>query len=127
MAKILPAWKIARAANNKSALEMLRAQAYDLVLTGEETSGRQDVELLRQIRIVRPHVRLIIITSQSTPADVIAAMRGRAFSYFTEPYSLPAFEEMVLLDIRYINNWSVWMDFRIMAKTVPLLLFRRGV
>jgi lipopolysaccharide/colanic/teichoic acid biosynthesis glycosyltransferase len=38
-----------------------------------------------------------------------------------------SFEEMVLLDIRYINNWSVWMDFRIMAKTVPLLLFRRGV
>ena len=96
-AKVLPAWKIASAANNKSALEMLRAQPYDLVLTGEETSGRQDVELLRQIRIVRPHVRLIIITSQSTPADVIAAMRERAFSYFSEPYSMPAFEQMLLL------------------------------
>jgi anti-sigma regulatory factor (Ser/Thr protein kinase) len=96
-AKVLPAWKIARAANNKSALEMLRAQPYELVLTGEETSGRQDVELLRQIRIVRPHVRLIIITSQSTPADVIGAMRERAFSYFSEPYSMPAFEQMLLL------------------------------
>ena len=76
---------------------MLKAQPYDLVLTGEETSGKQDVELLRQIRLVRPHVRLIIITSQSTPADVIAAMRERAFSYFSEPYSMTAFEEMLLL------------------------------
>ena len=76
---------------------MLKTQPYDLVLTGEETSGKQDVELLRQIRIVRPHVRLIIITSQSTPADVIAAMRERAFSYFSEPYSMTAFEEMLLL------------------------------
>ena len=42
-------------------------------------------------------MRLIIITSQSTPADVIAAMRERAFSYFSEPYSMPAFEQMLLL------------------------------
>jgi anti-sigma regulatory factor (Ser/Thr protein kinase) len=97
VAKVLPAWKIARAANNKSAVEMLKTQPYDLVLTGEETSGKQDVELLRQIRLVRPHVRLIIITSQSTPADVIAAMRERAFSYFSEPYSMTAFEEMLIL------------------------------
>jgi anti-sigma regulatory factor (Ser/Thr protein kinase) len=97
VAKVLPAWKIARATNNRSAVEMLKTQPYDLVLTGEETSGKQDVELLRQIRIVRPHVRLIIITSQSTPADVIAAMRERAFSYFSEPYSMAALEEMLLL------------------------------
>ena len=46
VAKVLPAWQIARAANNKSAIEMLKARHYDLVLTGEETSGKQDVELL---------------------------------------------------------------------------------
>jgi anti-sigma regulatory factor (Ser/Thr protein kinase)/CheY-like chemotaxis protein len=97
VSKVLPAWNIARANNNKSALEMLKAKAYDLVLTGEETSGKQDVELLRQIRIVRPHVRLIIITSESTPADVIAAMRERAFSYFSAPYSMTTFEQMLLL------------------------------
>ena len=95
--KVLPGWQIARAVNNNSALEMLKLRAYDLVLTGEESSGRQDVDLLRKIRIVRPHVRLIIITSKSTPADVIAAMRERAFSYFSEPYSMATFEQMLHL------------------------------
>jgi DNA-binding NarL/FixJ family response regulator len=95
--KVLPGWEVARAANNSSALEMLKAQPYDLVLTGEETSGKQDVELLRQIRIVRPHVRLIIITTESTPSDVIAAMRERAFSYFSSPYSMTVFEQMLQL------------------------------
>jgi DNA-binding NarL/FixJ family response regulator len=94
---VLPDWKITRAANNKAALEMLRTRAYNLVVTGEETSGRQDVELLRQIRVVRPHVRLIIITSESTPADVIGAMRERAFSYFSKPYSMESFEQMLVL------------------------------
>ncbi len=37
-----------------------------------------------------------------------------------------SFEEMVLLDIRYINEWSVWMDLWIIGKTIPLLLFGRG-
>ncbi len=95
--KVLPDWKIVYAGDNQSALTMLKAKPYDLVLTGEQSSGAQDVDLLRRIRIVRPHVRLIIITTESTPADVIAAMRERAFSYFSQPYSIDTFERMLLL------------------------------
>ena len=94
---VLPSWKVERVDNNSSALELLREKPYDLVLTGDETSGIEDVELLRQIRIVRPHTRMIILTKQSTPADVIAAMRERAFSYFSEPYSIADFTQMVHL------------------------------
>jgi lipopolysaccharide/colanic/teichoic acid biosynthesis glycosyltransferase len=36
-----------------------------------------------------------------------------------------SFDEMVLLDLRYIVHWSIWMDLRIMIKTIPLLLFGR--
>ncbi len=97
---------------------MLRAQAYDLVLTGEATSGKQDVELLRQIRLVRPHVRLIIITAESTPADVIAAMRERAFSYFSEPYSMDAFEQMLLL----ATTGPVWDEGIEILSATPQLI-----
>jgi anti-sigma regulatory factor (Ser/Thr protein kinase) len=116
--KVLPGWQIARAVNNNSALEMLKLRAYDLVLTGEESSGRQDVDLLRKIRIVRPHVRLIIITRKSTPADVIAAMRERAFSYFSEPYSMSTFEQMLLL----ATTGPVWDEgIEILSATPELM------
>jgi lipopolysaccharide/colanic/teichoic acid biosynthesis glycosyltransferase len=36
------------------------------------------------------------------------------------------FDEMVLLDIYYIENWSVQLDLQIMAMTVPYILLRRG-
>jgi anti-sigma regulatory factor (Ser/Thr protein kinase)/CheY-like chemotaxis protein len=94
---VLPDWKVVRVDKNSSALEMLRRRPYDLVLTGDETSGKDDVELLRQIRIARPHTRMIILTKQSTPADVVAAMRERAFSYFSEPYSVSDFTQMLQL------------------------------
>jgi lipopolysaccharide/colanic/teichoic acid biosynthesis glycosyltransferase len=36
------------------------------------------------------------------------------------------FEEMVRLDIQYINNWSLGEDLRIMAKTLPVVLHGSG-
>jgi anti-sigma regulatory factor (Ser/Thr protein kinase)/ActR/RegA family two-component response regulator len=97
VAKVLPSWGIQWVATNESALNLLRQRRFDLVLTGDKTTGKEDVELLRQIRLVRPHTRLIILTNQSTPADVIAAMRERAFSYFSQPYSMEDFKQMLAL------------------------------
>jgi CheY-like chemotaxis protein/anti-sigma regulatory factor (Ser/Thr protein kinase) len=81
--------------DNKVALDWARAKAFDLIVTGERTSGRQDIELLGKIRCVRPHTRLIILTTESTPADVIAAMHKHAFSYFSKPFSMEALAEMI--------------------------------
>ena len=36
------------------------------------------------------------------------------------------FDEMCLLDIYYIENWSVKMDIQIMVMTIPYLLLRQG-
>jgi len=36
------------------------------------------------------------------------------------------FDEMVLLDIYYIENWSPLLDLRIMLKTIPVVLLGKG-
>lgn len=36
------------------------------------------------------------------------------------------FDEMVLLDVYYIENWSVALDIKVMLRTVPHVLFSRG-
>ena len=36
------------------------------------------------------------------------------------------FEEMVKLDIYYLKTWSLWLDFKIMLKTIPTVLSGRG-
>lgn len=36
------------------------------------------------------------------------------------------FEEVVKLDKYYIENWSLWLDIRLILKTVKVVLFREG-
>jgi exopolysaccharide biosynthesis polyprenyl glycosylphosphotransferase len=36
-------------------------------------------------------------------------------------------QEMVKVDYIYGANWSLWLDIKILLRTVPLVLFRRGV
>lgn len=37
-----------------------------------------------------------------------------------------SFDELVRLDFYYIETWSVWLDLTIMARTIPVVLGRRG-
>jgi exopolysaccharide biosynthesis polyprenyl glycosylphosphotransferase len=37
-----------------------------------------------------------------------------------------SYEEMVKLDLAYIENWSVWLDVRLLLRTIPALIHRRG-
>jgi len=37
-----------------------------------------------------------------------------------------SFDDLVRLDFYYLENWSVWLDITILAKTVPAVVARRG-
>lgn len=88
-------WIIHFAEDNKHALALAKEQAFDLIITGEKTTGREDIDLLRQLRLVRPHTRLIILTDEFIPGDVLNSMRERAFSYFARPFSTEKLAEMI--------------------------------
>jgi DNA-binding NarL/FixJ family response regulator/anti-sigma regulatory factor (Ser/Thr protein kinase) len=99
-------WTIQDAENNAEALKLVLAGKFDLILTGEQTSGQEDIKLLRQIRRVHPHTRVIILTDETTPADVVSAMREHAFGYFSTSYSLAA----LALIVQYAMEEPCWDD-----------------
>jgi lipopolysaccharide/colanic/teichoic acid biosynthesis glycosyltransferase len=36
------------------------------------------------------------------------------------------FEEWMILDRKYIDNWSIWLDLKILLMTIPVVLFGKG-
>ena len=40
--------------------------------------------------------------------------------------STTSFDEMVRLDVRYVRNWSLWLDLKILLKTVKEVLHPHG-
>ncbi len=88
-------WDIVCVPDNQTVLYLAEARSYDLIVTAAKTTAKEDVDLLRKIRRVRSHTRLIILTDESTPADVVESMRERAFSHFSKPFSAGSLTEMV--------------------------------
>lgn len=37
-----------------------------------------------------------------------------------------SYEERIRLDLFYVRNWSVWLDFCILFRTIAVVLFRKG-
>ncbi len=40
--------------------------------------------------------------------------------------TITSFEQWVEMDLRYIDNWSLWLDIKLLLKTVPAVIFGRG-
>lgn len=35
-------------------------------------------------------------------------------------------DDWVRMDLEYIDNWSLWLDFKLLLKTVPAVVSGRG-
>src|SRR5215469_18635933 len=99
-------WTIHESRDPEEAIALVEEYPIDLVVTSRATSGKEDVELLRRIRRMKAHTRVIILTDESTPEDVIASMREHAFGYLSKRFS----EETLADTIRRVLETPAWDD-----------------
>ncbi|MGD0446016.1 MAG: ATP-binding protein [Edaphobacter sp.] len=74
------------AAGHADALQRLRTRCFEVVITSPNSNVAEDLALLEEMRSVRPGVKCIVLARQSTPSEVIAALRARVFACFTPPF-----------------------------------------
>lgn len=74
----------------------------------------------------RPPIAYEIENYQPWHMERLKAVPGLTGLWQVSGRSTVSFEEMVRLDIRYINNWSPWQDFVILLKTIPVVIQGTG-
>jgi DNA-binding response OmpR family regulator len=120
-----PDRQIENASDGLAGFRSIEAAPYDLVMTDVNMPGMDGLALLEQIRALRPDTRVLVMTVANTPENVIRAIRERAFSYFSKPFSVNSVIEMVDRalastmppdDIEVLSARPNWLELRLRCK-----------
>jgi DNA-binding NarL/FixJ family response regulator len=69
-------------------LRHLKRAPCDVIITDPATSIDEDLALLSEMRAVRPGVAMIVLAPESTPEEIIAALRARVFLVQSHPFDV---------------------------------------
>jgi len=83
------------AKNGEEALTKLKEKEFGLVLLDLHMPGVQGMEVLRQLREIRPDIRVIIITAYGTVGLAVEAMRLGAVDFVQKPFIPEEIREIV--------------------------------
>jgi CheY-like chemotaxis protein len=118
-------WEIDSAYDGLEGLARVEARAYDLVLTDIRMPRLDGLELLRHIHRIRPEAKVVVMTGESTPANMVQAIREQAFSYLSKPFSPGAVADLLREavecsygqdDIEVLSAAAHWISLRLRCK-----------
>jgi anti-sigma regulatory factor (Ser/Thr protein kinase)/ActR/RegA family two-component response regulator len=126
-----------QAVGHADALHRLRLRAFGVVITSPDSAVDEDLALLDEMRDIRPGVKCIVLARESTPDDVIAALRAHVFACFTPPFdgndiaelaSRAATDNLWRDDIQVLSARPGWVSVRVNCRLITaerLMTFAR--
>ncbi len=79
-------WSTTRAESGEQALDLVRAQDPDLVITDLKMPGMDGMELLSRIRASFPEIPVVMLTAHGTVTNAVEAMKRGAHDFITKPF-----------------------------------------
>ena len=78
-------YRVLLAAKGETALQLLRDEPVDVVLTDLMMPGMSGQELLRAVKAVAPEVPTVLMTAWGTVETAVSAMKDGAYDFLTKP------------------------------------------
>ncbi|MBM4332570.1 MAG: sigma-54-dependent Fis family transcriptional regulator [Deltaproteobacteria bacterium] len=78
-------YKVIPTDNGKEALEKLKADSVNLIITDEKMSGLSGMELLTEAKKMDPQIPVIMITAYGSVSLAVEALKRGAFYFFEKP------------------------------------------
>jgi len=103
------------APSGPDALELMKSDVFDLVLTDMRMPGMDGLELLMQIKQIRSETQVIVMTAHATVETAITAMKEGAVDYLAKPFDK---NELLLVVDRVLENLSLKQENEQLRKLV---------
>jgi DNA-binding response OmpR family regulator len=117
-------WTTHIAGAGDEALAYARRQQVDLVILDVMLPGRSGLEILEEIRTVRPALPVIMLTARAEVADKVAGLDAGATDYMTKPFSV---EELLARVRAHLRTPAQAETTRLRVAGIELDLLRRAV
>ena len=76
------------ATSGAAALEALKAERFDLLLTDMMMPGMDGIELIRVAKALDPNLICLLMTGQGSIQTAVGALKGGAFDYVLKPFQM---------------------------------------
>jgi DNA-binding NtrC family response regulator len=77
------------------ALEAIRAEAFDLVITDLKMENVSGMDILKEVNKLYPKTRVIMLTAYATLDATIEAIRERIYDFFPKPVKIEELKNSV--------------------------------
>ncbi len=106
----------------EEALEALRKQPFDLLLTDLRMPGTDGLEVLERARGIDPELPVILITAHATVSTAISAMREGAFDYVEKPFDNQELRTLVerALDVTRLSRENRYLRAEVRSRYAAL-------
>ncbi len=90
----------------KDALEIVRRERFDLLLTDIVMPGINGLELLRMVRRIYPGITITVITGYAAPDTIISCLREGVQAFIAKPFTTQELKTELrrVLEKRHLSN-----------------------
>ena len=81
-------FEVITASEATSAIELIKKQDFDLILSDIKMPGMGGLTLLEKIKEINSSLPVIMITAYASPENAVIAMKSGAFDYITKPFKV---------------------------------------
>jgi len=111
------------AANGRDALDMLKTEQVDLVVSDLHMPGMSGLELLKKIRVDNENIPFIMVTAQGEINTAVEAMKLGAADYILRPFDLEVLEVAIAkaLDVQRLQLENTYLKSSTQPKVEGLI------
>jgi DNA-binding response OmpR family regulator len=117
-------FEVSSAADGETGAALALAETFDLVVLDLMLPGRSGMDILRELRVAKPHLPVILLTALGETDDRIRGLDAGAIDYVVKPFSVNELAARIRAQLRSIGQTQ---STRLQGGPVELDLLSRKV
>ena len=97
-------YDVVTAKDGNSALDAVKSDTFDLVITDLRMSPMDGMELFKEIKTLQPDLPVILLTAYASVETAIEALKNGAFDYLSKPFKVDEMLDIVKRAIESSKN-----------------------